>query len=124
MAYTALPTKNPGDLLTSTLWNTYLQGNADSGFRRMLADTTLGVAAATIDFLSIPATFAHLLLELYGRGDTALTAANVNIRFNGDSAANYHWQNLDGGGATAQASDAGAAAVTSGLAGNIPAANS
>jgi hypothetical protein len=110
--YTALPTKNPGDVLTSALWNTYLQGNADSGFMRMLADTTLGSPAASIDFTSIPQTFAHLRLVLSARDTGAVTLARPIIRFNGDTAANYaaHWiENLLG---VATANSSG---VTTGL---------
>jgi hypothetical protein len=105
MGYTALPTKNPGDILTSALWNTYLQGNADSGFMRMLADTTLGGAAAQIDFASIPATFAHLMLILYPRGDAAAVSTGLIARFNGDAGANYDWQLMQGQAAVASAAE-------------------
>lgn len=90
--FVALPTKNPGDVLTSALWNTYLQGNADSGFMRMLADSTLIGSAASFDFTSIPATFAHLLLVVYARSDTAAVSDSVIARFNGDTGANYDYQ--------------------------------
>lgn len=89
--YTALPTKNPGDLLTSALWNTYLQGNADSGFCRKIADSTLGSPAATVDFTSLPATFAHLMVVIHARGDQAATQTSLNLRLNGDSGAHYDW---------------------------------
>lgn len=62
MPYAAPPTKSPGDLITSALWNTYVEGNADSGFMRMIADTTLGSSQASVTFSSIPQTFAHLLV--------------------------------------------------------------
>jgi hypothetical protein len=105
VTYIALPTKNPGDVLTSALWNTYLQGNADSGFMRKLADSTLTVAASSFDFTSIPATFAHLMLVLYLRGDAAATNVDAVIRFNADSGANYDRQLLYGTAATAGASE-------------------
>jgi hypothetical protein len=120
VSYTALPTKNPGDLLTSALWNTYLQGNADSGFARMLADTTLVAAAASISFASIPATFAHLMLVGLARGDTAATSIALQLRFNNDSAANYNVEVL-----TATAAVAAAATntgLTAGWGNAIPAA--
>ncbi len=120
MGYAALPTKNPGDTLTSALWNTYLQGNADSGFMRMLADTTLGVAAASIDFTSIPQTFAHLMLALYGRGDTAVVNQFVRIRFNNDSGANYDYQEIHAAAAAVTASEG--LAQTSAVAGVCPGA--
>jgi hypothetical protein len=104
--YAALPTKNPGDVLTSALWNTYLQGNADSGFMRMLADTTLGGSAASIDFTSIPSTFAHLMLVAYLRGDAVAAFVNALVRFNNDSGANYLYEQLNGSGATPGSSTA------------------
>lgn len=55
-------------------------------------DTTLGSAAATIDVTGIVAVYAHLMIEVYGRGDTAATATNLTMRFNNDSAANYDYQ--------------------------------
>jgi hypothetical protein len=116
VAYTALPTKNPGDLLTSALWNTYLQGNADSGFMRMIADTTLIATAASITFASIPATFAHLLGIFYARTTSATTTDDgVVAQFNGDTAANYDWQSLLANGATVTASQAqGATSLVAG----------
>ena len=103
MAYTAIPTKNPGDILTSALWNTYLQGNADSGFTRMLGDITLGSTTASFDFTSIPATFAHLLGVAYVRGSDAAATVNAALRFNNDSAADYIYETLNGTGGTAGA---------------------
>lgn len=96
-------------------------------FRKSLgcvADSTLGGAAASIDFTGLPTTYAHLMVILYGRGDTAAALTNVQCRFNNDSTATYHQQALDATGATVTAADAGAAAVTSALIGFIPAATS
>jgi hypothetical protein len=105
VSYTALPTKNPGDVLTSALWNTYLQGNADSGFMRMLADSTLVGAQASFDFTSIPATFAHLMLVLFARGDTAASTTPVLMRFNGDTTAQYMFQLMFASATTVGASE-------------------
>ncbi|HSV08528.1 MAG TPA: hypothetical protein VLI07_18575 [Candidatus Binatus sp.] len=54
-----------------------------------IADITLGSAAATIDFTSIAATYAHLRLEWMLRGDTAAASTALYVRFNNDSGANY-----------------------------------
>src|SRR5689334_865495 len=88
--YTALPTKNPGDLLTSALWNTYLQGNADSGFERPIAEVELASPAASVVFSSIPQTFAHLKVIWRARSALAATNDNVDMRFNGLSASAYY----------------------------------
>lgn len=109
MAYTAPATVVAGTIYTPTMYNTYLQNNADSGYARMLADTTLGVASASIDFTSIPQTFAHLMVEMYLRGDTAATTTTYSLRFNADSGANYDVQSLQGAAAVASAAETFAA---------------
>ena len=68
-------------------------------------DTTLGVAAASITIASIPAGYAHLAFELYGRGDAAAIGIAVNMRFNGDVGANYDDQSSGGNAATAFAGE-------------------
>lgn len=87
--YLVPPTKNPGDVLTSALWNSYIRDNLDFGMVRPIADILLGAPAALIDFTSIPATFAHLRVVCSLRGDTAVTGLATNVRFNNDVAANY-----------------------------------
>lgn len=59
-------------------------------------DTTLGAGAAFVDITSIVATYAHLLLVVYARGDTAAANTVLNTRFNNDVAANYDSQSLTG----------------------------
>lgn len=87
--YLVPPTKNPGDLLTSPLWNSFIRDNLDFGMVRPVGDVVLGSSAASVDFTSIPATFAHLLLVLYLRSDAGATSAALNLRLNNDSGANY-----------------------------------
>jgi len=87
--YLVPPTKNPGDVLTSSLWNSYIRDNLDFGMVRPIADQVLGIAAASIDFTSIPATFAHLMVEIYAAGDTAAPSISVLARLNNDSSAIY-----------------------------------
>jgi hypothetical protein len=56
-------------------------------------DSTLGAAAASIDVTGIVATYAHLLVELYARTDSATNGLDgCSLRFNGDAAANYDYQ--------------------------------
>ena len=54
-------------------------------------ESTLAVAAANFDVTGIPATKNHIVFALFARGDTAATNTGVNMRFNGDSGANYDW---------------------------------
>lgn len=89
MSFTTVPDKAAGDVFTEAMWDTYLRDNLNSGVLRMLADSTLGAGAANIDFTSIPATFAHLILEITARGDTAAASAELWMRLNGDTGANY-----------------------------------
>jgi hypothetical protein len=65
-----------------------------------IATTTLGTAASTITFSSIPATYTDLRLVFVG---TSATSTNFTVRFNNDSGTNYSWTYLSGTGAAAQA---------------------
>jgi hypothetical protein len=59
-------------------------------------DSTLGASAASIDVTGISNTYAHLMISIYSRGDTAAISTDVMMRFNGDTAANYDWQRAMG----------------------------
>lgn len=77
-------------------------------FKKMwgsISDTTLGSANANVDITGIPSTYAHLMLCVYARGDTAATFTNLNLRFNGDTAANYDSQVERGSAATVAVSE-------------------
>ena len=65
-----------------------------------IATTTLGSAASSIDFTSIPATFTDLRLVIIGSGSTAGTAF-YGFRFNNDSGSNYSVTEIRGNGSTA-----------------------
>lgn len=82
-------------------------------------DSTLGGSAANVDVTSISATYAHLLIVAYARGDTAALSTSLMARFNGDTAANYDYQIQDASAATKLANES--FAQTSALAGRIPA---
>lgn len=66
-----------------------------------LATQTLGSAAASVTFSSIPSTYTDLVLVI---NYTAGTAAKVSFRLNGDSGSNYSRITVDGTG-TGTASD-------------------
>lgn len=84
-------------------------------------DTTLGVAAASVDVTGIVAAYAHLMITVYARSDTAATTANLLLRFNGDAGSNYDYQLLVG---SAAAASSGETFGTTGiLFGNMPAAS-
>lgn len=50
-------------------------------------------------------TYAHLLITTYLRSDTALGSTTFQVRFNGDSGANYDTQSLVGNAASATAAE-------------------
>ncbi len=51
-----------------------------------IATTTLGSAASTITFSSIPQTYTNLMLVIAGAASAQI---DLNFRFNGDTASNY-----------------------------------
>lgn len=72
------------------------------GDYQSIATTTVGVGGqATITFSSIPSTYSHLQIRYIGRTARAATVDYLLVQFNGDSAANYSWHQLEGNGAAA-----------------------
>lgn len=61
--------------------------------------------AATIDFSSIPATYTDFVIKLCGRGTTAAINAEVRMIFNGSSASNYSWRQVQGNSSTASSTN-------------------
>jgi hypothetical protein len=56
-----------------------------------IATTTLGATATTITWSSIPATYRNLAVVCYARADPVVVSADVLVRFNNDTAANYSY---------------------------------
>ena len=66
-----------------------------------IATQTLGSAAGSVTFSSIPSTYTDLVLVVNARKDTSVTVDAFYCRFNGDGATNYSWTSLAGDGSTA-----------------------
>ena len=62
-----------------------------------IATTTLGSAASSIAFTSIPSTYTDLRVVLVGTADSS----TAYIRFNDDSGSNYSSTKISGNGSTA-----------------------
>lgn len=73
-----------------------------SGFgnRALIHDKILTASAASIDLPNIPASFAHLELIVYARGDAGVAAVTVKLQFNGDTGNNYSAQVFFANGTT------------------------
>ena len=63
-----------------------------------IATQTLGSAAASVTFSSIPSTYTDLVLVVTG---TVATADNIGLQFNGDTGNNYSFTYLIGTGSSA-----------------------
>ena len=63
-----------------------------------IATNTLGSAAASVTFSSIPGTYTDLVIVTQA---ISATADNVGIRFNSDSGSNYSQTWLSGNGTSA-----------------------
>jgi hypothetical protein len=66
-----------------------------------IATTTLGSAAASITFNSIPATYTDLLIIGHTRYTSTNTGQGLGIRFNGDTTNDYSFSILEGNGTAA-----------------------
>lgn len=58
----------------------------------LIAENLLGSDQASISFGSIPSTYRHLLIVLYGRLTESVGDQYVYLRFNSDSGSNYDFQ--------------------------------
>jgi hypothetical protein len=64
-----------------------------------IATTTLGSAAASYTFSSIPATYTDLILVL--NGSTSASNATSAMQYNSDTGSNYSYTGINGDGSTA-----------------------
>lgn len=71
----------------------------------LIYDSTLGVAAASFDVTSIPATYDHLFGYLVARGDKSAVYTYLQMIFNNDSSANYKGEFLAGSSVTAHSEE-------------------
>jgi hypothetical protein len=65
-----------------------------------IATTTLGSAAASYTFSSIPSTYTDLILVFSGTNNQAVNTADYTLRFNSDSGTNYSRTAAMGNGST------------------------
>jgi|688.fasta_scaffold1181052_1 hypothetical protein len=68
-----------------------------------IATTTLGSAASTYTFSSIPSTYTDLVVVNSG---TLNSTRNCTVRLNGDTGSNYSWTYLYGDGSSASSARA------------------
>lgn len=66
-----------------------------------IATTTLGSAASSITFSSIPSTYTDLRLVLTATNTASL---DLNLTYNGDTATNYSFTRVNGNGSVAASS--------------------
>jgi hypothetical protein len=77
----------------------------------LLYETTLLAAAATIDTGTLRQSYRDMRVELSGlRGSASATEVGFQMRFNGDSGANYDWSRVSNSGSTLSGTEG--AAVT------------
>jgi len=71
----------------------------DDGAFDSIQTYTLSSAQTTVTFSSIPSTYKHLQIRAFHKGNRATyPVSDMNMRFNGDSAANYATTSLTGFG--------------------------
>lgn len=66
-----------------------------------IATTTLGSAASTITFSSIPSTYTDLRLVITFSKETATSQTSCVVRFNSDTGTNYSFTSVYGNGTSA-----------------------
>jgi hypothetical protein len=71
---------------------------------QLIETKTLGTAAASIEFTSIPQDGTDLLFVFSLRSARATIADDIVFRFNGDTGSNYSWRSLLGTGSSTSSS--------------------
>jgi hypothetical protein len=79
--------------------------SSSAGALTLLSSTTLA-APGDFDVTGIAATYNDLVLSMVLRGAAVAASDTPQLRFNGDSGANYYQQYVRGTGTTAQAAEA------------------
>jgi hypothetical protein len=67
--------------------------------RFLISSQTLGSAAATVTFSSIPATYTDLVLRISARVDSG-SASSLDVQLNSDTSTNYSRTTIRGNGAS------------------------
>lgn len=117
MTYTTVPDKTVGDVFTEAMWDTYIRDNLNLGVTHPIAQSILGSTTASVTFSSIAQTHQTLELIVSARCDAAVSITNLQIRFNGDTGANYWTQSNYGQAGTPTAGEG--LAATSGSIGEV-----
>ncbi len=87
--------------------------NTATGSLVKITETILSVAAASVTWASIPATYKSLQIIINGRVSGAVNTASININFNSDFGNNYDYQTQYSIVATLTAQEAYGAALMS-----------
>ncbi len=74
-------------------------GSAFGLIERYSANGTVG----TYTFSSIPSGYSSIIIRAMGQTSAAVTEANLQVQFNGDTGANYDYQFITGAGTAASA---------------------
>ena len=92
----------------------YLTGNLP----QLLSSTTLAAPAASVTY-TVASQFNRVMCDWRAMCNAAVTVANMQVQFNGDTASHYLWQDVQGSSSTPNANSPGAA-TTYIAQGNVP----
>lgn len=84
----------------SGFWRAAPDTGAPAGAMEVIGHIALGAAAANIDFPDIQTTFESLMIVGQLRSTDTVSDVWTGIRFNGDTGANYAYQELYGSGSS------------------------
>lgn len=88
-----------------------------------IADFLLTVTTASITFSAIPGLYRNLIVDWQGRSDTAANNTDLRYQLNGDTGGNYDTEHIYLNASTVALSGGETIAGTSGIAGEMVAAN-
>ena len=93
--------------------------NSKLGSFESIQTVTVGSGgASSVSFTSIPSTYSHLQIRLFGQTNRATYGLDdVSFRCNGDTGANYAWHYMYGNGSSAASTAGASQTVTAYMAG-------
>ena len=89
--------------ILGTIASSKLTASAATSYESIATVTVGSGGQATASFTSIPSTFKHLQVRVFGRGTGTGNREFISIRFNNDTGSNYWWHGLNGSGSAADA---------------------
>ena len=91
----------------STYTQSWVGGEPDFGAFESITTTVVSTPVASVTFSSIPQTYKHLQIRIFGRTTRVSTDATISIQLNSDSGSTWSTHQMSGNGTVTSSSGGG-----------------